>query len=167
MSELRLVSRIAGPNGEAQLYERRRKVLRCRQSGVDLKPPHAAISVKWPIACAMQHGLLLWVIFVRSTRFRRSRHVRFAPIASESSHRSESTRCAQKRAFRGSPEYCEVGRRPPDRDQFARGCLGPHLFKNAEGAEGQGARCRGSDAIRAARLPKLMTRGSTPSLPAI
>jgi hypothetical protein len=71
------------------------------------------------------------------------------------------------RAFRGSPEYCEVGRRPPDRDQFARGCLGPHLFKNAEGAEGQGARCRGSDAIRAARLPKLMTRGSTPSLPAI
>jgi hypothetical protein len=34
------------------------------------------------------------VIFVRSTRFRRSRHVRFAPIASEPSHRSESTRCA-------------------------------------------------------------------------
>jgi hypothetical protein len=34
----------------------------------------------------------LWVIFVRSTRFRRSRHVRFAPIASEPSHRSESTR---------------------------------------------------------------------------
>jgi hypothetical protein len=32
----------------------------------------------------------LRVIFVRSTRFRRSRHVRFAPIASEPSHRSES-----------------------------------------------------------------------------
>jgi hypothetical protein len=34
----------------------------------------------------------LRVIFVRSTRFRRSRHVRFAPIASEPSHRSESMR---------------------------------------------------------------------------
>src|SRR3984893_4481580 len=31
-------------------------------------------------------GPYLWVIFVRSTRFRRSRHVRFAPIASEPSH---------------------------------------------------------------------------------
>jgi hypothetical protein len=38
----------------------------------------------------------LWVIFVRSTRSRRSRHVRFAPIASELSHRSESTRCANR-----------------------------------------------------------------------
>ena len=37
------------------------------------------------------------VIFIRSTRFRRSRHVRFAPIASEPSHRSESTRCANSR----------------------------------------------------------------------
>src|SRR6202022_429795 len=40
------------------------------------------------------HLLPLRVIFVRSTRSRRSRHVRFAPIASEPSHRSESTRCA-------------------------------------------------------------------------
>ena len=32
--------------------------------------------------------------FVRSTRFRRTRHVRFASIASEPSHRSDSTRCA-------------------------------------------------------------------------
>jgi hypothetical protein len=32
--------------------------------------------------------------FVRSTRFRRSRHVRFAPFASEPSHHSNSTRCA-------------------------------------------------------------------------
>ena len=32
--------------------------------------------------------------FVRSTRSRRSRHVCFAPIASEPSHRSDSTRCA-------------------------------------------------------------------------
>ena len=32
------------------------------------------------------------VIFVRSTRTRRPRHVRFAPIASEPSHRRESTR---------------------------------------------------------------------------
>ena len=32
-----------------------------------------------------------WVIFVRSTHSRRSRHVRFASIASEPSHRSEST----------------------------------------------------------------------------
>jgi hypothetical protein len=36
-------------------------------------------------------------IFVKSTRFRRSRHVRFAPIASEPSHRSDSTRCASLR----------------------------------------------------------------------
>jgi hypothetical protein len=43
---------------------------------------------------AMHTPLPQWVIFVRSTRFRRSRHVRFAPIASEPSHRSESTRCA-------------------------------------------------------------------------
>jgi hypothetical protein len=34
---------------------------------------------------------LSWVIFVGSTRFRRSRHVRFAPISSEPSHRSESS----------------------------------------------------------------------------
>jgi L-alanine-DL-glutamate epimerase-like enolase superfamily enzyme len=40
----------------------------------------------------------LWIIFVRSTRFGRSRHVRFAPIASESSHRSDSTRCANPHA---------------------------------------------------------------------
>jgi hypothetical protein len=49
--------------------------------------------------CAPQQNSIvdrqLWVIFVRSTRSRRSRHVRFAPIASEPSHRSESTRCAK------------------------------------------------------------------------
>src|ERR1700730_17074920 len=39
-------------------------------------------------------GPYIGVIFVGSTRFRRSRHVRFAPIAFEPSHRSESTRCA-------------------------------------------------------------------------
>src|ERR1700732_3764085 len=39
----------------------------------------------------------LRVIFVRLTRSRRSRHVRFAPIASQPSHRSESTRCANSR----------------------------------------------------------------------
>src|SRR3984893_4298577 len=39
-------------------------------------------------------GPYIGVIFVRSTRSRRSRHVRFAPIASEPSHRSDSTRCA-------------------------------------------------------------------------
>jgi hypothetical protein len=59
-------------------------------------------SVRWPIACAMQHGLLLWIIFVRSTHFRRSRHVRFAPIASEPSHRSDSTRCANCRLMQCS-----------------------------------------------------------------
>src|SRR5215831_3036725 len=43
-SELGLVSR-APPvhTGAAQLYERRRKVLRVRQSGADLKPPQAAV----------------------------------------------------------------------------------------------------------------------------
>src|SRR5258706_5720824 len=39
------------------------------------------------------HQCLLGVIFVRSTRSRRSRHVRFAPIASELLHRGESTPC--------------------------------------------------------------------------
>src|ERR1700730_6275875 len=37
------VTSIAGPNGVAQLYEREREVLRGRQSGVDLKPPQAAV----------------------------------------------------------------------------------------------------------------------------
>src|ERR1700730_377646 len=37
------VTSIAGPNGVAQLYERGRKALRGRQSGVDLKPPQAAV----------------------------------------------------------------------------------------------------------------------------
>jgi hypothetical protein len=46
---------------------------------------------------AMHTPLPTWVIFVGSTRSRRSRHVRFAPIASEPSHRSESTRCARTR----------------------------------------------------------------------
>src|SRR5271166_418256 len=37
--------------------------LRGRQSGVGLKPPHRLLSlVRWPIACAMQHGVLQWVI---------------------------------------------------------------------------------------------------------
>jgi hypothetical protein len=46
-------------------------------------------------AAEFQPGLgRLRVIFVRSTCSRRSRHVRFAPIASEPSHRSDSTRCA-------------------------------------------------------------------------
>src|ERR1700745_4162229 len=37
------VTRIAGPNGDGQLYERGRRALRGRQSGVDLKPPQAAV----------------------------------------------------------------------------------------------------------------------------
>jgi len=37
------VTRIAGPNGDAQLYERWRKVLRGRQSGSGLKPLQAAV----------------------------------------------------------------------------------------------------------------------------
>src|SRR5215216_3712658 len=37
------VTSIAGPNGYAQLYERWRRALRGRQSGVDLKPPQAAV----------------------------------------------------------------------------------------------------------------------------
>ena len=32
----------AGPHGEAQLYERWRRALRVRQSGVELKPPNVA-----------------------------------------------------------------------------------------------------------------------------
>src|SRR6266478_6803684 len=42
------------------------------------------------------------VIFVRSARSRRSRDVRFAPIASELSHHSESTRCARRRLLQRS-----------------------------------------------------------------
>jgi hypothetical protein len=38
-----------------------------------------------------------WVIFVTSTRSPRPRHVLFGPIASEPSHRSDSTRCAKER----------------------------------------------------------------------
>src|ERR1700686_2463001 len=34
---------MVGPNGHAQLYERWRRALRVRQSGVDLKPPQAAV----------------------------------------------------------------------------------------------------------------------------
>src|SRR6516162_1645496 len=37
------VTSIAGPNGHAQLYERWRRALRGRQTGVDLKPPQAAV----------------------------------------------------------------------------------------------------------------------------
>src|ERR1700692_1398102 len=37
------VTSIAGPHGASQLYERWREVLRGRQSGVDLKPPQAAV----------------------------------------------------------------------------------------------------------------------------
>jgi hypothetical protein len=43
----------------------------------------------------------LWVIFVRLTRSRRSRHVRLAPIASEPSHRGESRRLCHKRSLAG------------------------------------------------------------------
>ena len=44
----------------------------------------------------------LCVIFVRLTRPRRSRHVRFARIASEPSHRSDSTPCATTRLMHRS-----------------------------------------------------------------
>src|ERR1017187_10859416 len=37
------VTNIAGPHGGMQLYERWRGALRGRQSGVDLKPPQAAV----------------------------------------------------------------------------------------------------------------------------
>jgi hypothetical protein len=37
------VTSIAGPNGDAQLYERWRWALRGRQSGADFKPPQAAV----------------------------------------------------------------------------------------------------------------------------
>jgi hypothetical protein len=36
-------------------------------------------SVRWPIACAMQHGLLLWVIRVEGGRGRPSMHFRCSP----------------------------------------------------------------------------------------
>ena len=66
--------------------------------------PHPSISLRQELCCAAQQDkparCLLGVIFVRSIRFRRSRHVRFAPIASEPSHRSNSTRCAKTHAVR-------------------------------------------------------------------
>jgi hypothetical protein len=40
------VTSIAGPNGDAQLYERWRWALRGRQSGADFKPPQAAVVKK-------------------------------------------------------------------------------------------------------------------------
>ena len=36
-------------------------------------------SVRRPIACAMQHGLLLWVISLGSSRGRPSMHFRYSP----------------------------------------------------------------------------------------
>ena len=36
-------------------------------------------SVRWPIACAMQHGLLLWVISLGGDRGRPSMHFRYSP----------------------------------------------------------------------------------------
>src|SRR5215813_6621695 len=43
ISTLPCVTSIARPHGDAQLYERWRRALRGRQSGVDLKPPQAAV----------------------------------------------------------------------------------------------------------------------------
>ena len=43
--------------------------------------------------------------FRRIDRSRRSRHVRFAPIASEPSHRSESTRCAKRDLLQCSKQH--------------------------------------------------------------
>jgi hypothetical protein len=77
---------------------------------------------------AMHTPLPRWVIFVRSTRFRRSRHVRFAPIASEPSHRSDSTRCAN--SGREQMQQATVAIRSPRRrslvavmERSARGSL--------------------------------------------
>jgi SAM-dependent methyltransferase len=57
--------------------------------------PHHPMSTTFVRHSKFGWRCLSWVIFVRSTRFRRPRHVRFAPIASEPSHRSNSTRCAR------------------------------------------------------------------------
>jgi len=43
ISTLPCVTSTAGPYGDTQLYERWRRALRDRQSGVDLKPPQAAV----------------------------------------------------------------------------------------------------------------------------
>jgi hypothetical protein len=69
------------------------------------KAPGLSLAVLCSTAKLTRPGPLR-VIFVRSTRSRRSRHVRFAPIASEPSHRSESPRCAKsgcEHPQRGSP----------------------------------------------------------------
>jgi hypothetical protein len=77
----------------------------CRRRAAEkrdkLAPPHVLPSIR---GCTLPHRgrkyrvvhhskfdsqCLCWVIFVRSTRSRRSRHVRFAPIAFEPSHRSK------------------------------------------------------------------------------
>jgi hypothetical protein len=50
--------------------------------------------------------------------------------------------------------------------QFARGCLDPHLFKNAEGAEGQG-RAAGAVTLSAQLAYQAYDEGFDPSLPAI
>jgi hypothetical protein len=71
----------------------------------------------------------LCVIFVRSTRFRRSRHVRFAPIASEPSHRSESTRCATSGLMRCSKN--DLTRSPPARASSMGGGTAPQAQSSA------------------------------------
>ena len=69
-------------------------------------------SVRWPIACAVQHGVLQWVIFVRSTRFRRSRHVRFAPKATEALRTAANRRYGRVEDGRGSLGHAATLRFP-------------------------------------------------------
>jgi len=65
--------------------------------------PYHIVEKPLCITAFLPTRLPVWVIFVRSSRSRRSRHVRFAPIASEPPHRSGGLFKPHKRLLRSCP----------------------------------------------------------------
>jgi len=104
------VTSIAGPNGHAQLYERWRRALRGRQTGVDLKPPQAAVVKSNGGERCGNAG----------TRFRQAR-LREASASEPSMKCRKRIRRCQNRGLtlppgsaRGDPEDCPSGIRHVD-----------------------------------------------------
>src|SRR6516164_282442 len=104
------VTSIAGPNGHAQLYERWRRALRGRQTGVDLKPPQAAVVKSNGGERCGNAG----------TRFRQAR-LREASASEPSMKCRKRIRRCQNRGLtlppgsaRGNPEDCPSGIRHVD-----------------------------------------------------
>jgi hypothetical protein len=80
MSELGLVSR--GTPAQTAMRNRMRDEGRSFEVGnqVLISSHRKLLSlVRWPIACAMQHGVLQWVISLEGSRGRRSMHFRCSP----------------------------------------------------------------------------------------